>query len=119
MGEAMQQKNENMRIIGKFDGNVAFILLFAFTVTLLNVSPAYSGPFSITPMLKLGEVYTDNVALAASSLEKEDYVTELTPGVTITANRARLNGVLDYRLQSLSYAIPSIINWKAVLMLRL
>lgn len=112
MGEAMQQKNENMRVKGRFNDNVAFyfILLFVLTAILLNVSPVYSGMLTMTPMLRLGEVYTDNVTLAASSLEREDYVTELTPGITITANGARLNGVFDYRLQSLSYAKDSNLN---------
>ncbi|MCK5091740.1 MAG: TIGR03016 family PEP-CTERM system-associated outer membrane protein, partial [Gammaproteobacteria bacterium] len=108
----MQEKNENKRIAIKLHNNVAFgfILLSVFTATFLKISPAYSGVFSITPTLRLGEVYTDNVTLATSSLEKEDYVTELTPGVTITANSARLNGVFDYRLQSLSYAKDSNLN---------
>ena len=112
MGEAMQQKNEKMSVMVKSHNNImfGFILLFVFTVTLLNVSSAYSGVLSMTPMLRLGEVYTDNVTLAASSLEKEDYVTELTPGVRVLANSARLNGVFDYRLQSLSYAKESNYN---------
>lgn len=112
MGGGMQQKNENMRVMLRFNSNIAFrfIPFSVFTAILLNMSSAYSGILTMTPVLRLSEVYTDNVALATSSLEKEDYVTELTPGVIVTANSARLNGILDYRLQSLSYAKDSDSN---------
>jgi uncharacterized protein (PEP-CTERM system associated) len=43
-----------------------------------------------TPSLKLAETYTDNVFLSPPGLRQSDWITQVTPGIAVTANGPRL-----------------------------
>lgn len=44
----------------------------------------------MTPSLKLAETYTDNVFLSPNGSEQSDWVTQIIPRISVTANRPRL-----------------------------
>ncbi len=44
----------------------------------------------VTPSLKLAETYTDNVFLSPDGLQQSDWITQVTPGISVTANGPRL-----------------------------
>ncbi|MBN4079044.1 TIGR03016 family PEP-CTERM system-associated outer membrane protein [Beggiatoa alba] len=73
-------------------------------IFLLQVTTAYSGDWLIEPTVTLGETYTDNVTLSASGAEQEEYITEITPGISLTRKGRRLELALSYQLQKLLYS---------------
>lgn len=72
--------------------------------------PAYAdaayaiGPgWTIIPGFRLGEIYTDNIALTSSETQ-DDFVTELKPSVQVLGDARRLAFELNYSLQHLVHA---------------
>ncbi|NGX17079.1 TIGR03016 family PEP-CTERM system-associated outer membrane protein [Wenzhouxiangella sp. XN24] len=62
------------------------------------------------PRVSLAETWTDNVSLAADGLEDSEWITELTPGFSLTGEGARVKLTLDYDLQALWFADNSDFN---------
>lgn len=60
------------------------------------------GGWQIVPTLSLQETFTTNGRLSAS--KHSDQITEISPGVNISGQSARLKGHLDFQLQGLVYA---------------
>ncbi|MGH8489780.1 MAG: TIGR03016 family PEP-CTERM system-associated outer membrane protein, partial [Gammaproteobacteria bacterium] len=60
--------------------------------------------WTIVPEFRLGETYTDNIALKKSSEAEDDFVTELKPGIQVLGNTRRLAFELNYNLQHLVHA---------------
>lgn len=81
---------------------VALVLAVAFDY-------AYAAQWTITPRLYTSESYIDNVTLASIS-PLDDFITEITPGVSMRADGARLKLNLDYNYQILRYAYNSNFN---------
>jgi uncharacterized protein (PEP-CTERM system associated) len=67
---------------------------------------AWAG-WDLFPQVTVQEVYTDNVELADEGLEQGDFVTELTPRVTVRGRGMRYRADLNYALQGLIYADDS------------
>jgi len=66
--------------------------------------PAMAADWTVTPNLTVSERYTDNVNLATSGQSKKnDFITEVRPGVQIYKDGARLKVRVNYSLQSLTY----------------
>lgn len=63
--------------------------------------------WKIEPRVTARETWTDNIALEARGFEHSDWVSEVSPGIAISANSARLRGSLDYTLTGLFYARDS------------
>ena len=42
----------------------------------------------MTPSLKLAETYTDNVFLSPEGSRQSDWITQIIPGISVTANGA-------------------------------
>lgn len=59
------------------------------------------GFWTINPSLTFSETFSDNINLAESGREREAFVTELSPGISIRRNTARHALNLDYRMQNL------------------
>lgn len=74
----------------------------AFTVATVVSVTAGAGDWQITPRLSLDETYTDNVRLVEDG-ERGDFVTTVTPGVSVRSDSARLKTNIDYNLQHLEY----------------
>lgn len=74
---------------------------------LSAVLPAFlAGPVSaaqwlIVPTLSVAETYTDNVRLAPAGSERSDFVTQVTPGVSVSATGPRLRLSAAYSPQFL------------------
>jgi uncharacterized protein (PEP-CTERM system associated) len=59
-----------------------------------------AADWTVAPVLRLRQSYTDNVDLSPAGATRGDFTSEVTPGVTITANDGpRLNLALAYSLQ--------------------
>ena len=58
---------------------------------------------SIVPRVSLTETFTDNVRLAETGRESEQ-ITEISPGIRITMQGARVKGYFDYALSGFFYA---------------
>lgn len=69
-----------------------------------------AAEWRLTPRLGLKETYTDNVRLAPRGLEQSDWITEISPGVSVAANGARLQMSADYALNYRAYANNSDAN---------
>lgn len=78
-----------------------------------NLGTESSGPqntraFVIKPRIKFTETWTDNVSIVRANNGKESgFITELAPGVNISAKTARLKAKLDYTLLGQYYSTPS------------
>jgi len=62
-----------------------------------------AGEWDFTPRLSIGETYTDNVRLAEDG-ERGDFITTITPGISVRGESPRLSTSIDYNLQQLLYA---------------
>lgn len=57
---------------------------------------------SVVPRVSVSETWTDNASL--SNAKKADLITEISPGLRVDVDRARLKGFFDYALTGASYA---------------
>ncbi len=79
----------------------------AWTVAALTLSlssSSYAADWKITPSLDLRETYTDNVRLASTGNEKSDFITQVSPGVSVTGTGSRLKARFSYTMQNLAHA---------------
>ncbi len=67
---------------------------------------AYSANWDIKPSITLREIYSDNIALEDEQ-KNDDWVTDISPRVLITADGNRLDLQFDYSLQNLIYSNDS------------
>lgn len=79
---------------------------------------------SVVPRLSISERYTNNVALSSTG-QKSEFITKISPGISIRSNAGRLKGNFDYSLSELIYAqgtsarqtqnaLNSVLNLEAV-----
>jgi len=66
------------------------------------VGPVPAAQWTVVPVLSASETFTDNVRLAPAGSERSDWVTQVTPGVTVTAAGSRLRFDAAYSAQFLS-----------------
>jgi uncharacterized protein (PEP-CTERM system associated) len=74
-----------------------------FLVLGLPLSGIAASKIVIKPSVVAEEVYTDNITLAAPGDERDDLVTDVSPGFLLSKPDGRVKLNLDYRLQSLFY----------------
>ncbi|PRC93530.1 TIGR03016 family PEP-CTERM system-associated outer membrane protein [Solimicrobium silvestre] len=65
---------------------------------------AQARGWTITPSVNLSETYTDNVKLQPAGQATSAFITEVAPGIDITAATRRLKLDLDYAVQNLHYS---------------
>lgn len=75
-----------------------FFFLFSFTVGSL------ADEFRLAPYLNLKETYTDNVLLNAGVTDVSSFITEVTPGIGVTANGPSFKAHLNYAVQLLDFS---------------
>lgn len=78
-----------------------WFLSLSATLPALLAGPSWAAKWDIVPTLFVEETYTDNVGLAPSGLKRSDWVTEVTPGVSVSATGARLRFNATYAAQGL------------------
>jgi uncharacterized protein (PEP-CTERM system associated) len=70
-------------------------------------SGGQAAEWRIVPQLNLREIYSDNVRLAQSGLETSDFITEISPGISIASNGPGLKLKANYTFQHFRYADDS------------
>lgn len=73
----------------------------ALVLTVL-VSAVQAGEWDFSPRFSLRETFTDNVRLASAG-EEPDFITYITPGVSLRGRGARISSNIDYNFQHLRY----------------
>jgi len=91
--------------------SVATLLLLSGAVAWAqDAAPgAATQAVSVSTRVTVNETITDNVALSGNAA-KSDQVTEISPGIRININGARLKTYLDYSLTHINYAQGSTSN---------
>jgi len=64
----------------------------------------FAAQWQVHPRLILAEIYSDNITLAPPGTEESDFVTEITPGISLNGQGARLKLNINFDLQNLIYA---------------
>ena len=75
-----------------------------FLLCLLLPVTAWAADWNFSSGISLSERYSDNVQLSAAGLERDEWITEVTPRIAVQRNGARLKVNADYSLQGLLYA---------------
>jgi uncharacterized protein (PEP-CTERM system associated) len=75
-----------------------------FLLTCLVSTATWSGDWKFASGVTLSERYTDNVDLEAAGFEQSDWITEITPRISVRRDGRRLKVNADYSLQGLLYA---------------
>ena len=85
--------------------SVATLLLLSGTVAWAQdaATGATTQAVSISTRVTVNETVTDNVALSGTSA-KSDQITEVSPGIRVNINGARLKTYFDYALTHVNYA---------------
>lgn len=71
---------------------------------LAQQGTALGSDWMITPKLSVGERYSDNVNLNRKEQAQSDWITEISPGITVVREGRRLTVNADYSLLGLIYA---------------
>jgi hypothetical protein len=79
-------------------------------LALLVPALTWASDWRITPRITLSEVYSDNPDLVSSSQAKSDWITEITPGISVQRDGGRVKVHADYRMTGLIYASDSSRN---------
>lgn len=80
-----------------------FSFWFTLFISFFGVgylSNADAADWKLVPSIGLTETYTDNVRLLGAGKEESAYVTQLSPGVAVTANGQRLKLQANYVMQN-------------------
>jgi uncharacterized protein (PEP-CTERM system associated) len=66
--------------------------------------PAWAVRWEIVPSLAVAETYTDNLSLATDDLKRDEWVTQVTPGIALEATGDRVQLKLQYAPELVYYA---------------
>ncbi len=80
------------------------LLSLSAAIPALVAGPIWAAKWEIHPTLSTEATYTDNVALAPAGSEKRDWVTQVTPGISVNATGAQLRFNATYGAQFLNRA---------------
>lgn len=72
--------------------------------------PTVPPAWLLVPSIEVGEAFNDNVNLAPRGSRVWDFITTVSPGLTLTGQTARLNVALTYNPQELIFARSSPSN---------
>jgi hypothetical protein len=83
----------------------------AYPVELLGLlaPPAERGPITLRPSISVSEEFTDNVRLSSTN-RQWDFVTRVSPGLTLTVNRPAYQLSAGYTFSAELYANESDLN---------
>ncbi|ADE16291.1 PEP-CTERM system associated protein [Nitrosococcus halophilus Nc 4] len=79
-------------------------------IFLLFDPPVDAAEWNFIPIFGVGEVYTDNVTLAPSGEEQDEFITQIIPGFSLQGIGSHLKLRANYRMQNLLYAEQSSRN---------
>ena len=82
-----------------------FLAVSAVACVAFGLSPsAAAAEWKVQPGLDASETFTDNLTLAPSGAERSDFVTEISPHITLSGTGARLKFNAMYRMRNFFYA---------------
>src|SRR6185295_18338674 len=84
--------------------NLKRLLSIAAALPGLLTGSVWATKWDVVPTLGVGEIYTDNVSLASDALKQSDWVTQVTPAISIAATGPRLRFNATYAPEVLYYA---------------
>ncbi|MGZ5857192.1 MAG: TIGR03016 family PEP-CTERM system-associated outer membrane protein, partial [Burkholderiaceae bacterium] len=84
-----------------------YILGVASALMAVVTSFAHAAEWKIQPTTEIRETYSDNIKLAAQGAEKNDFATEIIPGISIIGTGRDLQVSVNYAMQNLVYANSS------------
>lgn len=74
-----------------------------FPISVWAQTSGASSGITIVPRISVTETYTNNVSLSGTNKQSE-LITQISPGIRLTSNGARVKGSLDYSLTEQLYA---------------
>src|SRR5436190_20232412 len=80
------------------------LLSLSFALPAVICCPAWAATWEIVPTVRVSETYTDNVSLTPDAAKQADWVTQLVPGISLTATGRRLRLNASYTPQLIYYA---------------
>lgn len=81
------------------------------SVAAILLSPhSNAAEWKIVPSINLRETYTDNVNLSPQGTKKTDFITEISPGISVTGSGPGLKVQAAYVMQNVLYANNSSNN---------
>jgi uncharacterized protein (PEP-CTERM system associated) len=90
--------------MGRARGGALRLLALSAALPVLLACPAWAAKWDIVPTLTVRETYTDNLSLAPDAAKQSDWVTQVIPGISITATGARLKFNATYAPEVTYYA---------------
>jgi hypothetical protein len=101
---AQRLRQPSLRSRGDVLSDLKRVLSMCAAISTLVSCPAGAAKWDIVPTVSVAETYTDNVSLAPNSFAQGDWVTEITPAISVAATGARLKLNATYDPQVLYYA---------------
>ena len=86
------------------DGALFRLRHSAAAVMIFFSSCSVAAEWSVVPRLSLWETYSDNIRLGRVSGDRDDFVTQINPGVTVNGTARRFNLDASYMMNNLIYA---------------
>ena len=80
---------------------------FFLLACLLATAPAWAGDWKFTSGVSLSERYSDNARLDSNGQADSDWITEISPRISMSRAGGRVKANVDYSLQGLLYASDS------------
>ena len=81
--------------------------VLALAAAIAAATTARAADWTFEPEITVGGTYTDNFALAEEGLEESDFVTELRPSFSLSAQGQRFDADIDYQYQHFIFADAS------------
>ncbi|MCC6201469.1 MAG: TIGR03016 family PEP-CTERM system-associated outer membrane protein [Gammaproteobacteria bacterium] len=78
-------------------------LALSVFATLLASGVVHAADWQVQPRVTIGGTYTDNVGLQAGAANNESIIMQVTPGISVRGEGARLSANLDYNLQGVAF----------------
>ncbi len=66
--------------------------------------PVWAQRWEVAPTLSVSETYTDNISLTQDASKQSEWITQITPGISIAATGARFRFKGDYAPEFVHYA---------------
>lgn len=104
MGAIMGRTGSELRTLSH--SSVLLVLALISASAAAAPDDEEEGPrrnWYLVPSVELAEIYSDNINLAPSGREDWDLVTEITPGLELHGESARVKADVNYRIQNLLY----------------
>ena len=84
--------------------NRYYFIIALVLLVILQSSRLAAAEWTMRSQVSVSETYIDNVSLAPKGEEREEFITGITPGISLIGQGNRLNTTMQYQFQGLYYA---------------